>query len=178
MPIRFRLAALFSAGTALLVVLGGFTFLHVLDGQLQESVDTGLRAQADALSQLVQNDPQVPISVPDRPNGVAQLVDPAGTLVWGGGLSSALLTSDQQASARQGLLFVTRTLGQTSRTTVDHGRVLARTRKRGPRTRSQRLDHRRATGRARSWTCRLAARGKRASPGRATPSSGRRHLRA
>lgn len=88
MPIRLRLAILFSVGALVVVVGGGFFFVHSLASGLSTSLDTGLSSRAAVLTQTV-SDARGGIDFQDpgtikllRPkDAVAQVLDPRGHVV-------------------------------------------------------------------------------------------------
>lgn len=88
MPIRIRLVVLFATATLVLVAVGGTVFARSLQHGLETSLDSGLRARADALSQTVK-DARVGIDFQDpgtthllrAKDSVAQVLDPRGRVV-------------------------------------------------------------------------------------------------
>jgi two-component system OmpR family sensor kinase len=80
-PIRLRLAALFAAGTALLIAVGGTIFVNELSGGLTNSVATGLEARASVL--LAPNTAGQPLAAslerPNAPNGTAEFAQVLST---------------------------------------------------------------------------------------------------
>ena len=88
MPIRLRLAILFSVGALVVVVGGGFFFVHSLASGLSTSLDTGLSSRAAVLTQTV-SEARGGIVFQDPGNikllrpkdAVAQVLDPRGHVV-------------------------------------------------------------------------------------------------
>ncbi len=88
MPIRLRLAILFSIGALVAVVSGGVFFVHSLSSGLSTSLDTGLSSRAAVLTQTV-SDARGGIDFQDPGNikllrprdSVAQVLDPRGHVV-------------------------------------------------------------------------------------------------
>ena len=88
MPIRLRLAILFSIGALVAVVSGGLFFVHSLSSGLSTSLDTGLSSRAAVLTQTV-SDARGGIDFQDPGNikllrpqdAVAQVLDPRGRVV-------------------------------------------------------------------------------------------------
>lgn len=108
MTIRLRLALLFTAATMVLLVGGGYLFLHRLQIGLENSLDGTLSTRADGI--LSEIGPVSSAEI-DRPalghtklgdvNGIfAQLLSPAGRLLDSSrGVASAPLISSAQAAA-------------------------------------------------------------------------------
>ena len=88
MPIRLRLAILFSVGALVVVIGGGYFFVHSLSSGLSTSLDSGLSSRAAVLTQTV-SDARGGIDFQDpgtikllRPkDAVAQVLDPRGRVV-------------------------------------------------------------------------------------------------
>ncbi|MCU1460869.1 MAG: putative transrane sensory transduction histidine kinase for metal resistance [Acidimicrobiales bacterium] len=126
MPIRVRLTLLFAGGTALVLVLASVLFVHFMDRELRGSIDSDLRARSDTISQLFSKAPG-PVTLPNQPNGVAQVFDAAGRLVAsrGAGRAPLLTPADLRAATRRPL-SVSRTLNEELPTPAgDHTRLLA-----------------------------------------------------
>jgi signal transduction histidine kinase len=102
-PIRLRLALLFAAGTAVVLVAGSLVFVHFLDAGLRDSVDSGLQLRAATLAQAVAKAGPDPVVLPDQPNGMAQLFDASGRLIASAGAGNTpLLSATARSQARHG----------------------------------------------------------------------------
>jgi hypothetical protein len=66
MPLRLRLAALFSLATAIAIAVARLIFLSQLRNDLYATLDTGLRAQMDATTQELASDGRLPALVRSR----------------------------------------------------------------------------------------------------------------
>lgn len=115
MPLRARLALLVAAAVAVLVVAGGAVFVGQLRTGLDASLDTALRARADALVQRLGSDGNTDFQdsgagAPLPPQeALAQVVDARGRLVESseGTGGRRLLSEAQVARARLGQLTMT-----------------------------------------------------------------------
>lgn len=118
MPLRLRLAALFSLATAIALTAAGFAFVAQLRSDLYATLDTGLRAQMDATTQELTSDGRLPAFTPNddptliqRFDGTTIQVSPAAT---GLTISPAL----RQAALRGPTFFTTDTTDQRIRVLV------------------------------------------------------------
>lgn len=115
MPLRLRLAALFSLATAVAIAGAGTLFLGQLRKDLYATLDTGLRAQMAATAQELASDGKLP---PFRPNDDPTLVQRLdGTTVQASPSASGLtLSPEQRTAALNGeALFTTDVRGQGTR---------------------------------------------------------------
>lgn len=120
MGLRARLAGLFAAAVAVLVLAGGLLLAHQLETGVDAALDSALTTRADALAQQVGPDG----SVGDFQDGtaagslippgqaLAQVIGPTGALVESseGAGTALLLTPDQLERARRGAIAVTVTV--------------------------------------------------------------------
>lgn len=138
MTIRLRLALLFSTVTLLLLVGGGYLFLHRLQTGLEGSLDGTLRTRADTV--ISQIGPLRQAELDGRPigrirlsdvNGVfAQFLDASGRVLDSSrGLPQAPLITPAEAAAgarHEVILDATVTLGLTGDRGPESMRILAR----------------------------------------------------
>src|SRR5690242_1905636 len=105
MPIRLRLAAAFALAAAALFALGGWLFASGLSSAQLKTIDSQLTAQLAQAgrSQPAGGDPM-------------QVIDPAGRVRSASSDAGhvALVTASQLSQARQGQIFVTRTVDEDS----------------------------------------------------------------
>lgn len=113
MPIRIRLAALFAAGTALLIGVGGAIFVNELSGGLTNTLATGLETRAAFLSTVSGHGLTAAFERTSAPNGAAefaQLLSPTAAVTDSAGPSSKrpMVSPTQIArlgTSRHGLLL-------------------------------------------------------------------------
>lgn len=73
-PLRLRLALLFSLATALAITAGGLIFVHQLRADLTDTIDSGLRAElAEVAQELTSDGHPPPLGPADDPIVVARL---------------------------------------------------------------------------------------------------------
>ena len=108
MPIRIRLALAFAIATLVLVVVGGVLFERSFRGGLEDSLDNGLRTQADSLSVQVRDTP-----APDlRAGGRGALLDTHDVVAQVLDGSGRVLAATQEAGTRS---VVSRASARTAR---------------------------------------------------------------
>lgn len=116
MPIRIRLALILALGTAVAFALGGWLFVSVLSDNLRHSLLTDLHAQADAVSQQLQEHAPGPgtatsggVDLSDSQD-VTQVLDVHGQVLASSGLasSSSVLSPLEAARAQHGAIVLER----------------------------------------------------------------------
>src|SRR5947207_3177061 len=92
MPLRLRLAALFALGTAVLVGLGGWLFLHQQSVTLHDAAVSGLQARASAVARTLMANrgsrypaPPSGFYATNQQDELLQLVNSAGKVTAGVG---------------------------------------------------------------------------------------------
>src|SRR5947209_6266607 len=115
MPIRSRLATVFSVATAVLVALGAVIFVTQLRWSLNTSVNADLRARANAIQTSIgHNNPTTELQdgspaalAPSEP--LAQILAPDGTVLAAAGTAGTrpVLTPTQIARAHRSPLRLT-----------------------------------------------------------------------
>ena len=105
MPIRLRLALAFALAAAALFALGGWLFASGLSSAQLKTIDSQLTAQ------LAQAGRSLPAG-----DFLTQVIDPAGRVRSASTDAGnvALVTASQLSQARQGRIFVTRTVDEES----------------------------------------------------------------
>jgi two-component system OmpR family sensor kinase len=83
MPIRIRLALSFAAVTLVLVAVGGLLFARSFRNGLESSLEPGLRAQANTLTQSLRGESNAGQAILRSRDVVAQVLDPAGHVIDG-----------------------------------------------------------------------------------------------
>lgn len=115
MPLRLRLAALFSLATAAILAAAAVMFLGQLRAGLYATLDTGLRVQLDATAQELASDGELP---PFRPNDDPTVVERLdGTPVQASPSAAGLTISAAQrrAAVRDAAYFTTDVGGTRTR---------------------------------------------------------------
>ncbi|WP_349307954.1 MULTISPECIES: ATP-binding cassette domain-containing protein [unclassified Streptomyces] len=122
MPLRWRLALLFALGTAVVIATAGLLFVHQLTAALNSSLDTALRARADAQVVRLASSGPLPPLVPAPPQSqdgsvqgdqqgqhpvsdeVAQVLSPGGAVLESSdpGMRQPLLNASQLQVATRG----------------------------------------------------------------------------
>lgn len=118
MPLRLRLATLFSLATAIIITAAGFAFVAQLRSDLYATLDTGLRAQMDATIQELTSDGHLPpFTLNDDPT-LVQRSD--GTTIQASPAATGLTVSPalRQAAMHGPTYFTTDTTGQRIRVVV------------------------------------------------------------
>jgi len=105
MPIRLRLAVAFALAAAALFALGGWLFASGLSSAQLKTIDSQLAAQ---LAQAGRSQP--------AGGYLTQVIDPAGRVRGASAEAGnvALITAGQLSQARQGLIWLTRTVDEES----------------------------------------------------------------
>lgn len=120
MPLRLRLAALFSLATAIAIAIAGLVFVTQLRSDLNATLDTGLRAQLDATTQELASDGHLPPFKPNDDPTLVQRLD--GTTIQVSPAATRLVISPaMRRSALNGPIFTTTDM------TGEHLRVLIST---------------------------------------------------
>ena len=116
MPLRLRLAALFSLATAAIIAAAALMFLGQLRDGLYATLDTGLQAQLDATAQELASDGELPQFRPNDDPTVVERLD--GTVVQASPSAAGLTISpEQRKTAVSGTAYFTTDVGG-SRTRV------------------------------------------------------------
>lgn len=85
-PIRFRLAALFAAGTALVIGVGGAVFVTELSGALTNSLATAIETRAGVIATASRTRPV--LSAGSASNSFAQVLSPRGGVIDSSGVDA------------------------------------------------------------------------------------------
>jgi hypothetical protein len=93
-PLRLRLAVLFSMATAVAIAVGGFFFVHQLRADLNDTTDRGLRAELAELSQELTSDGHPPPLGPADDPILVERLD--GTVVAASPAAAGWTISPQQ----------------------------------------------------------------------------------
>lgn len=118
MPLRLRLAALFSLATAIVIAGAGLVFAAQLRNDLYATLDTGLRAQMDATTQELASDGRLP---PFKPNDDPTMVQRSdGTTIAASPAATGLTISPatRQAAVNGPVFFTTDMTGERLRVLV------------------------------------------------------------
>ncbi|HZS22415.1 MAG TPA: ATP-binding protein [Pseudonocardiaceae bacterium] len=115
MPLRLRLAALFSLATAVIIACAAVMFLAQLRDGLYATLDTGLRAQMDATAQELASDGKLPAFRPNDEPTVVERLDGTPVQVSPSAAGLTLSAELRKAALRDAACFTTNVGGERTR---------------------------------------------------------------